>query len=131
MKCGKAGGLDGVTADMLKAEDIMTPKLLKDILGQIWNSEEIPESWTTGLIVKLPKKGDLSDCNNWRGITLLSVTSKVLSGIIHRRILEKIDALLREEQDGFRLGRSCSEHIFTMRQILEQSKVMNGIQVYT
>ena len=24
MKCGKAGGLDGVTADMLKAENIMT-----------------------------------------------------------------------------------------------------------
>ena len=126
MKCGKAGGLDGVTADMLKAEDIMTPKLLKDILGQIWNSEEIPESWTTGLIVKLPKKGDLSDCNNWRGITLLSVTSKVLSRIIHRRIAEKLDAHLREEQAGFRPGRSCSEHIFTMRQILEQSHEWNS-----
>jgi hypothetical protein len=27
--------------------------------------------------VKIPKKGDLSDCNNWRGVTLLSVMSKI------------------------------------------------------
>ena len=125
MKSGKAGGLDGVTADMLKAEDVMTPILLRSILERIWNSEETPESWTTGLIVKLPKKGDLSDCNNWRGITLLSITSKILSRIVHRRISETLDRYLRQEQAGFRPGRSCSEHIFTMRQILEQSHEWN------
>ena len=126
MKSGKAGGLDGVTADMLKAEDVMTPILLRSILERIWNSEETPESWTTGLIVKLPKKGDLSDCNNWRGITLLSITSKILSRIVHRRISETLDIHLRQEQAGFRPGRSCSEHIFTLRQILEQSHEWNS-----
>ena len=126
MKSGKAGGLDGVTADMLKAEDVMTPIVLRDILERIWNGEETPESWTTGLIVKIPKKGDLSDCNNWRGITLLSITSKILSRIIHRRLSEALDTSLRQEQAGFRPGRSCSEHIFTMRQILEQSHEWNS-----
>ena len=64
MKIGKAAGLDGITADMLKAEDIMTPKILRDILEQIWQTEETPKSWTTGLIANLAKKGDLSNCNN-------------------------------------------------------------------
>ena len=68
----------------------MTPKLLRDILGNIWISEVTPASWTTGLIVKLPKKGDLSDCNNWRGITLLSITSKILSRIIHKRLADAL-----------------------------------------
>ena len=104
----------------------MTPILLRSILERIWNSEETPESWTTGLIVKLPKKGDLSDCNNWRGITLLSITSKILSRIVHRRISETLDIHLRQEQAGFRPGRSCSEHIFTLRQILEQSHEWNS-----
>ena len=125
MKTGKAAGLDGITADMLKAEDIMTPKILRDILEQIWQSEETPKSWTIGLIVKMPKKGDLSNCNNWRGITLLSITSKILSRIIHKRLSDTLNDLLRQEQAGFRPGRSCSEHIFTMRQILEQSQEWN------
>ena len=126
MKNGKAAGLDGVTADMLKAEEILTPKLLRDLLEKIWISEETPTSWTTGLIVKLPKKGNLTDCNNWRGITLLSVTSKILSRIIHKRLSDALDKVLRQEQAGFRPGRSCSEHIFTMRQILEQSQEWNS-----
>jgi len=60
MKSSKASGLDGASANMLKAQDKMTPKLLRDILGNIWIREVTPASWTTGLIVKLSKKGDLS-----------------------------------------------------------------------
>ena len=46
----------------------------------------------------LPKKGDLSLCHNWRGITLLSITSKVLTRVIFDRISAAVDPLLREEQ---------------------------------
>ena len=126
MKSGKAGGLDGITADMLKAEEVETPVILQSILENIWNDMEIPKEWTTGLIIKLPKKGDLSNCNNWRGITLLSLTSKIMSRIIHRRLSNALDETLRTEQAGFRKGRSCSDHIFTLRQILEQSHEFNS-----
>ena len=61
------------------------------------------------IIVKLPKKGNLSDCNNWRGITLLN------------RVQNAVDQTLREEQAGFRKGRSCTEQIFALRNIIEQS----------
>ena len=67
MKNGKVPGSDGVTADMLKVEDTVTPRLL--IFSDIRETENIPEDWKMGLIVKLHKKGDLSNCNNWRGIT--------------------------------------------------------------
>ena len=125
MKSGKAGGKDGVTADMLKAELNKAPKLLLKTYSSIWDSEVSPSSWETGLVVKLPKKGDLSYCGNWRGITLLSLTSKVFSRIIFRRLLETVKELLRPEQAGFLPGRSCSEHIFILRQILEQSNEWN------
>ena len=126
MKSGKAGGLDGITADMLKAEEVDTPVYLHSILQNIWNDMILPTEWTTGLIIKLPKKGDLSNCNNWRGITLLSLTSKVMSRIIHTRLSSALDEKLRTEQAGFRKGRSCSDHIFTLRQILEQSHEFNS-----
>ena len=56
MKSGKAGGLDGITADMLKAEEVDTPVYLHSILGNIWNNMTLPEKWKTGLIIKLPKR---------------------------------------------------------------------------
>ena len=49
---------------------------LGDLLGKIWEQEEIPTEWKEGYLVKLPKKGDMQDCNNYKGIMLLSVTRK-------------------------------------------------------
>ncbi len=54
MKNEKAGGADGVTAEMLMTEETVTPRILTDIFREIWESERIPEVWKTRLIVKLP-----------------------------------------------------------------------------
>jgi len=72
------------------------------------------------MIVTLPKKGSLSNCNNWRGITLLSVPGKVLSVLLLNRLKDSVDLKLREHQAGFRSNRSCFEQIFTLRSIIEQ-----------
>ena len=77
------------------------------------------------MIIKIPKKGSLSDCNNWRGITLLSVPSKIFCKVIIQRITQAVDDLLRNEQSGFRKGRGCTDHIFTLRNILEQCTEWN------
>ena len=70
--------------------------------------------------MKIPKKGALSNCNNWRGITLLSIPSKILAKIVITRISEAVDQQLREEQAGFRKGKGCTDQIFTLRNIIEQ-----------
>ena len=77
MKSGKTPGADGVSAEMLKAGGDIITETLTEIFKEIWEEEEIPVDWKTGLIVKLPKKGDLSLCKNWRGITLLSIIVRV------------------------------------------------------
>ena len=73
------------------------------------------------MIIKLPKKGSLKDCNNWRGITLLSTPGKVFSRVLLNRLQEAVDRTLRDEQAGFRRGRSCTEQVFTLQNIIEQS----------
>ena len=70
----------------------------------IWNSEEIPEEWQKGVIIKLPKKGDLENCNNWRGVTLLSVPSKVLGRVIIVRIRDALDKKTEERTSRFQKG---------------------------
>lgn len=76
--------------------------------------------WKDGLIAIIPKKGDLRDCN-YRGIMLLSTPGKVLNRIILERLRKGVDDELRENQAGFRNGRSCSDQIATLRIIIEQS----------
>lgn len=73
----------------------------------------------------LPKKGNLGDCNNWRGVTLLSTPGKVFSSVLLQRLKTEVDNILREEKASFRKGRSCSEQIFTLRNIIEQCQELH------
>ena len=45
-------------------------KCLKLIFNKIWNGS-FPKKWNSASIVSIPKKGDLSDCSNYRGISLI------------------------------------------------------------
>ena len=121
LKSGKAAGPDGIPPEALKADVQTSTEMIHPLLMKIWESEQIPEEWKKGYLVKLPKKGDLSSCNNWRGIMLLSVPSKILTRIILERLKRALDKTLREEQAGFRQDRSCTDHIATLRIIIEQS----------
>ena len=72
------------------------------------------------MLVTIPKKGNLSECKNWRGIMLLSVPSKILCRIILDRIQGTVNMKLRKEQAGFRMDKSCTDHIATPRFIVER-----------
>jgi len=71
LKNNKAAGLDQISAELLKYGGHSTVASLTDLMNNCWQDGSVPEEWRKETIVKLPKKGDTSDCNNWRGITLL------------------------------------------------------------
>ena len=125
LKLNKSPGGDQISAEMLLADLNTSTKVLTDLLNKIWKNEKLPEDWVKGIIIKLPKKGDLSVCDNWRGIMLLSIPSKVLCKVLLARVDETIDGKLREEQAGFRKGRGCVDQIFTLRNIIETCSEWN------
>ena len=88
----------------MKSMGLTSINRLVEIYNKVWQLEVVPSKWRKGAIVKIPKKGDLSDCSNRRGITLLSVPCKVLSNLIYHRIVESVHDKLWEEQTGFRKG---------------------------
>jgi len=110
-------GVDEISAEMLKRGKETVAEQLAELFNMIWQDLEVPEDWKKGVIIKLPKKGSLKDCNNWRGITL----GKVFSRVLLNRLQDAVDCILRDEQAGFRKGCSCTEQIFTLRNITEQS----------
>jgi hypothetical protein len=89
------------------------------LIISIWNKEELPEKWKESVIVPVYKKGDKTDCSNYRGISLLSSTYKILFNILLSRLTPYAEEIIGAHQCGFRRNPSATDHIFTIRQILE------------
>ncbi|VDP80628.1 unnamed protein product [Schistosoma mattheei] len=66
------------------------------------------------------KEGHVITCDNYRGITLLSIPGKVFSRVLLNTMKDFIDAQRRDQQAGFRKDRSCTDQIVTIRIIVEQ-----------
>lgn len=126
LKNSKAPGPDNIPSELLKYGAEPIAKALTPIIRKIWDLESIPISWKEGIVVTIPKKGDLRQCSNWRGITLLNTVNKLLSSLILQRMSPVVETILRKEQAGFRPGRSCVDHINTTRIIIEQSIEYNS-----
>jgi len=91
---------------MLKAaEQEITPFLTKYFMV-LFSSSQFPSEWTKGLIIPLHKKGDINNPDNYRGISLLSVISKVYTRIINSRLTVWAESnfVLTDAQAGFRKG---------------------------
>ena len=67
------------------------------------------------------KKGDLSLCDNWRGIALLDVVGKLVARVLQEHLQNIAEDELPESQCGFRAGRSCTDMIFTTHKLVEKS----------
>ena len=81
-----------------------------------------PESWNEGLVVPLWKrKGNKADKSTWRGVTLLSVGSKLLARVVAQRTLKWSDPWLHEAQAGFRKGRGVDDVLQVTRRIVEEA----------
>ena len=118
LKPGKASEVDEVSPELLRADMEDNAQKLTRCYNLLWETKSWSEMWKKGLIVKIFKKDDLRDCNNWRGVTLLPVISKIFCRMLLERIKRCVDKKLRKEQTGFRSKRSTSEQIFILRNIL-------------
>ena len=87
----------------------------------VWEEERVPENWVKQLTIPLHKKGSVQDCDNYRGIALLSVPGKVFCRVIQRRLAKRAEQMLRENQCGFHRGHGCIDHIFTLRTLAEKA----------
>ena len=118
---GKAAGIDGIHPELLKYGTGVLAEPLRKVLMQIWDTEDIPRDWKKGVLVKLYEKGRTTNCNNWRDITPESAGSNVFCQVLLNHIRTKVDAIVRDEQHGFRPSRSCADLTFSHRLLIEGS----------
>ena len=82
--------------------------------------EELPEDWKESIIVPVSKKGDKTDCVNYRCICLWPTTNKILSNVLLSVLTPYAEEIIGEHQCGFCCNRSATDHIFSILQIIEK-----------
>ena len=86
LKSGIAAGVDGVIVEMLKtAEQEITPFLTK-YFNVLFSSSQFLSERTKAIIIPLHEKDDVNSPDNYRGISFLSVVSKVYTHIIQQQV---------------------------------------------
>ena len=117
IKEGKACGDDQIAPEVLKRCDL--DQIVLDFCNNALMKGEKPEQWSISNIIPLPKKGDLGDPKNYRGISLSSLVAKTLNRMVLNRLKPEIETILRRNQNGFRPGRSTVQQILVLRRLIE------------
>jgi sorting nexin-29 len=90
------------------------------------SKEELPQQWKDSIIVPINKKGDKTDCNNYRGISLLSTACNILSNIPVAKLTPYVNEIIGHHQCGFCHNRSTTDQIFYIRKILKKKWEYSG-----
>lgn len=122
MKTGKAPGPDNIPLELIQNGGLPLKTRLFSLILLIWETKNVPDDLKNATIVTIFKKGDRSDCGNYRGISLLSIAGKILAKILLKRLLKVSERILPESQGGFRASRGTTDMIFCVRQLQEKCK---------
>ena len=123
LKKGKSSALDAISNDILHSSIKVAPPLITAAFNNLLKLQHFPIQWATGVIVPIHKKGELDDPNNFRGITLNSCLSKLFTMLLNDRLTTFCDnmGLINYNQIGFRKGFRTSDHVFTLKTLIDQS----------
>ncbi len=125
LKKRKAGGQSGILPELILYGGVLLWDRLFELMQVVWEEGKVVADWKNAVIVPIPKKGDLKQCDNWRGISLLHVAGKIFARILQERLQQIAEKVLPESQSGFRKGRGCVDMIFVARQLVEKTREHN------
>ena len=123
IKCGKSCGDDGITPEFLKYVGL--DDIILGFINKSYSTKNLPQEWKTLIIVPVPKSGDLTKPDNYRGISLISLVMKLYNRMIMNRLRPVLDPLLRISQNGFRQKRTTVGQIVALRRLLEGAQGNN------
>uniref|UniRef100_A0A8D8WJF1 Craniofacial development protein 2 n=1 Tax=Cacopsylla melanoneura TaxID=428564 RepID=A0A8D8WJF1_9HEMI len=120
----KAVGTDQIPIEFVKTLNERAMSEITLLINSIYKEGIIPSDFLESIFIPLPKKNKAKNCTDFRTISLISHSSKILLSIIRERITKRIEQNLAETQMGFRAGKGCRDGITALRVLLERSVEM-------
>jgi hypothetical protein len=112
LKSYKSLGTDQILAKLIKTGGETLCSEIHKLICYILNKEKLPQQWKESIIIPIYKKGDKTDGNNYRGISLLSTAYKMLSNILLARLMPYVIEVIGDPQHGFHHNRATTDQIF-------------------
>ena len=109
---GAFGGGSDILPEMVEVccDELLV--YLMQLFSSVWESKVVLLDWRDALLVPVPKKGDLSMCDNWRGISLLDVVGRVFAKVIQLHLQAVIEEVVVDSQCGFWCKWLCGYEFF-------------------
>ena len=126
-----SASLGPLKAALIKAgKDALTP-VLAQLFTVVFRSGKFPPDWALGAITAILKKGDVTDPNNYRGITVGHVLGKLYALVINNRLTDWLETkgLRATGQAGFRKGYRTVDNCFILRALVERARA-RGVKLY-
>ena len=110
---------------MIKKEKLRIGSLIIVLINETITSGTFPDVLKKAKVIPIFKKGDPSNLNNYRPISLLPVLSKILEKVINHQITEKLNELhlIDDDQYGFRPGHSTEDAVLKFIDHIEKAKL--------
>jgi hypothetical protein len=118
LKKYKLPGADQILAELIQAGGETLYSKIHTLIDSNWNKEELPQHWTESIIVPV-YKDNKTDSSNYRGISLLSTSYKIVSNILLSRLSPYVDEIIWDHQCGFQRDRPIIDQIVYIHQIPE------------
>ena len=132
LKTSKSPGFDGIVAKFFQRTSTLIGPLLTAFFNKIFNEGNVPERWTRSIICPIHKKGSHDNPDNYRGISLITIISKVFMTVLTSRLTQWCEehSIIDESQGGFRRGYSTIDNIFTLQSIAQKYLSKPGGRFY-
>ena len=121
----KATGADNIPAEFIQTLGEKGTQAITRLMNKIYNTGIIPDDFLQTIFITVPKVQQAQECADFRTISLISHTSKILLHLINSRITPIIERHLSNTQMGFRKGRGTKDAIFQLRMLVERSMQVN------
>jgi hypothetical protein len=122
LKLSKAAGPDAMIPEFFKFAALHMMPFLAKLFNKLYATGTYPKTWSEAIIHPIHKKGDIDVPDNYRGISLLNIISKIYSRILNKRLIDWLvqNNKIHESQAGFRKGYCTVDHIFTLSAIVNK-----------
>jgi len=101
LKDNKALGIDLIQAELKKKGSSDFAECMYQLITKIWTTETIPEYWNWSINCSIHKKGHMTICSNYRGISLLCAAYKIFSNILFHRLIPHVETTIGDYQCGY------------------------------
>lgn len=132
LKNDKSPGIDGIPAELFKVACDKFIPYFEILFNKFYDKAFFPEDWSVSTLSPIHKKGDKNIPDNYRGISLQPVISKIFTNILNKRLKEwsNENKIIGEEQAGFRKSYSTIDNLFCLQTIVTKYLRKKGGRFY-